>query len=235
MVTERNCSLIKGSTDRQSVMSVAASSATACINCKAVREAYGTLYWLILFKATQERDVNMNIEETTEPSAYTEHNQKPYMRRCRCTTLCVKTPAEPKRVQWTVWGQDDEGNTEECRNARILIHADYPQGITLGTAKVILETIRALWDHIRQYPHNGQAWLQQYVGDTIRFRIVFAVGEHNNIGGKYRTMAWMKTSPEGPLGEFREPGTFAQQLAPNAAVLQGPEPPRPPSKKPWMH
>lgn len=63
-----------------------------CEHCKYTDKAYGKLFWLILFKATQARDAELSVKESRERVIYVEYKVILYLQRCRITILMIKTP-----------------------------------------------------------------------------------------------------------------------------------------------
>lgn len=195
-----------------------------CSNCKAVDNAYNELLWLTIFKATQHRDAVLRLKETTGLAIYREKGRFSLRRRCRITHLETQVPGTSARVKWTIHIQDDAPGTKQCDNARLIIHAEYTKPTEIATARVILETLRALWDNVRRTTHIGQAWLQTKEGDVMEYRIVMVTGEYESATGRYTTLAWTWLTPQGPHGEARGPGELAKQLAPGAIELARPDP-----------
>ena len=207
-------------TDRRIDMSIRA--APNCSNCRTTSNAYNELFWLIIFKATQPRDATIRVKETTGRATYSEQGRFSYIRRCRITHMEIQSPSTSKHVKWTMHAQDDISGTKQCDNARLIIHAEYQKPTDIPTARVILETLRALWDHTRKTRHNGQAWLQTKEGDVMEYRVMIVTGDYTPTTGRYRTIAWTYLTPQGPYGEAREPGELAKQLAPGAEELRKP-------------
>lgn len=109
------------------------------------------------------------------------------------------------------------------RNARLIIHAEYTKPTEVATARVILETLRNLWDYARCTKQEGQAWMQTKEGDVMEYRLIIVTGEYESAKGRYDTLAWTWLTPLGPRGEACQSGELAKQIAPSALELITPK------------
>lgn len=212
---------------KAAAMSAAMKAATLeCEHCKFTDKAYGELFWLILFKATQGRDAEMSVKEAKGTAMYQEAGAIPYSRRCRITTVKARTPTfRGKQVTWTLHSQDDAQPARPCNNTRLIVCIKYQVPLEWEAARTVLETLRALWDHARRILHEGQAALQTQrpAEDEIEYRLMLTMGPYQSYTGRYTTLTWTRTSRVGPLGERRVPGELAKQIAPGALELEAPQ------------
>lgn len=135
----------------------------------------------------------------------------------------IQAPSRGTPVNWTIHAQDDAQPSKGCNNARLQITTEYKQPTNIPTVRMVLETLRALWDHMRRTRHEGQAWLQMLTGDTMEYRLTLVTGEYQMAGStRYKTLAWTRTTMLGPIGECQVLGELAKQLAPAAIQIQEP-------------
>lgn len=177
-----------------------------------------------MLKVTQQRDAVLRFKETTGLAIYLEKGRFSYRRQCQVTHLETQVPGTSTRVKWTIHIQDDAPGTKQCDNARLIIHAEYTKPTEIATARVILETLRALWDNIRRTKQDGQAWLQTKEGNVMEYRIMMVTREYESTTGRYTTLAWTWLTPQRPRGEAHGSRELAKQLVPGAIELPRPDP-----------